>query len=69
MTMNRILLKLLNFVVGEQDVLHEADKRLADLLKAQGVTLTFRAVPGMHEYKVWRVGLRDVAPLLFVSAK
>ena len=59
-------LKLLHFVVGDQDVLHEADKRLADLLVAHGVKLTFQTEPGMHEYKVWRQGLRDVAPLLFV---
>ena len=56
-------LKLLHFVVGDQDVLHEADKRLAALLTAHGVKLTFQTVPGMHEYKVWRQGLRDVAPL------
>jgi enterochelin esterase-like enzyme len=62
-------LKLLHFVVGEQDVLHEADKRLADLLRAHGVKLTFQAVPGMHEYKVWRQGLHDVAPLLFRPGK
>src|SRR3569833_2931218 len=47
-------LKLLYFLVGDEDVLQEADKRLADRLKARGVKLTFRAVPGMHEYKVWR---------------
>jgi enterochelin esterase family protein len=61
-------LRLLYFVVGEEDVLREADKRLADRLQAQGVKLTFRAVPGMHEYKVWRQGLYDVAPLLFQPA-
>lgn len=58
-------LKLLHFVVGDQDVLYEADKRLADRLKALGVTLTFSTEPGMHEYKVWRKGLWDVAPELF----
>jgi len=62
-------LKLLHFVVGDQDVLHEADKRLAGLLTKNGVKVTFQAVPGMHEYKVWRQGLRDVAPLLFVPAR
>ncbi|HEY2009197.1 MAG TPA: alpha/beta hydrolase-fold protein [Rhizomicrobium sp.] len=62
-------LKLLHFIVGDQDVLHEADKRLADLLVAHGVKLTFQTEPGMHEYKVWRQGLRDVAPLLFASGK
>jgi hypothetical protein len=45
-------LKLLHFVVGDQDVLHEADKRPADLLRTRGVKLTFQTVPGMHEYKV-----------------
>jgi len=62
-------LKLLHFVVGDQDVLHEADKRLADLLAAHGVKLTFQTVPGMHEYKVWRQGLHDAAPLLFTAGK
>ncbi len=61
-------LKLLYFVVGDQDVLQEADKRLAGRLKTAGVKLTFRAVPGMHEYKVWRRGLYDTAPLLFQPA-
>ena len=58
-------LRLLHFVVGDQDVLHEADKRLADRLASLGVTLTFTTEPGMHEYKVWRKGLWDVAPELF----
>ena len=58
-------LKLLRFVVGEEDVLYEADKRLAERLSTLGVKLTFTAVPGMHEYKVWRRGLYDVAPELF----
>ncbi|HVV27222.1 MAG TPA: alpha/beta hydrolase-fold protein [Rhizomicrobium sp.] len=60
-------LRLLHFVVGDQDVLHEADRRLADRLKSLGVKLTFETVPGMHEYKVWRRGLYDTAPLLFRS--
>ena len=58
-------LKLLHFVVGEQDVLHEADKRLADRLSSLGVRLTFTPLPGMHEYKVWRRGLWEVGPELF----
>ncbi len=62
-------LKLLHFVVGDQDVLHEADKRLAALLTKAGIKLTFQPVPGMHEYKVWRQGLRDTAPLLFTPEK
>lgn len=62
-------LKLLHFVVGDQDGLHEADKRLAASLTAHGVKLTFQPVPGMHEYKVWRQGLHDTAPLLFRSVK
>ncbi|MDB5739578.1 MAG: putative esterase, partial [Alphaproteobacteria bacterium] len=62
-------LRLLHFVVGDQDVLHEADKRLADRLSSLGVKLTFSPVPGMHEYKVWRRGLHDVAPELFRGVK
>ena len=46
-------------------MLHEADKRLADKLASLGVKLTFTGVPGMHEYKVWRRGLHEVAPELF----
>ena len=56
-------------VVGQEDVLYEADKRLADKLSSLGVKLTFTPVPGMHEYKVWRKGLHDVAPELFVGVK
>jgi hypothetical protein len=33
-------------VVGDQDVLYGADKRLAALLTAHGVKLTFQPVPG-----------------------
>jgi enterochelin esterase family protein len=62
-------LRMLHFVVGNEDVLHEADKRLADRLTSLGVKLTFEGVPGMHEYKVWRRGLYDVAPLLFQGVK
>ena len=58
-------LKLLHFVVGQEDVLYEADKRLADRLSSLGVKLSFSPVPGMHEYKVWRRGLHEVAPELF----
>ena len=58
-------LKLLHFLVGREDVLYEADKRLADKLRSLGVKLTFEAYPGMHEYKVWRRGLYETAPLLF----
>jgi enterochelin esterase family protein len=62
-------LTLLHFVVGNEDVLHEADKRLADKLASLGVRLTFTGVPGMHEYKVWRRGLWEVGPELFQPQK
>jgi enterochelin esterase family protein len=62
-------LRLLHFVVGQEDVLYEADKRLADKLSSLGVKLTFTPVPGMHEYKVWRRGLYEVAPELFQGVK
>jgi enterochelin esterase family protein len=58
-------LKLLHFVVGREDVLYQPDKRLADKLQSLGVKLSFQAYPGMHEYKVWRRGLYESAPLLF----
>ena len=58
-------LKLLHFLVGREDVLYEPDKRLAEKLQSLGVKLTFQAYPGMHEYKVWRRGLYETAPLLF----
>ena len=58
-------LKLLYFLVGREDVLYEPDKRLAEKLQSLGVKLTFTAYPGMHEYKVWRRGLYETAPLLF----
>ena len=51
--------------MGQQDVLYEADKRLADRLSSLGMKLSFTPVAGMHEYKVWRRGLHDVAPELF----
>ncbi len=58
-------LKLLHFLVGREDVLYQPDKRLAEKLQSLGVKLTFQALPGMHEYKVWRRGLYETAPLLF----
>ena len=62
-------LKLIYFVAGREDVLHEANWRVADRLRQVGVSVGFEDVPGMHEFRVWRRGLYDLAPLLFVPGK
>jgi enterochelin esterase-like enzyme len=58
-------LKLLYVNVGREDPLYEANTRMVDKLRQGGVTLTYAPIAGGHEYSVWRIALRDVAPLLF----
>jgi hypothetical protein len=54
---------MLAFMAGmAQDLLHEADGRLA----AHAVKLTFQTLPGTHGYRVWR---QHDATLLFTAEK
>ena len=58
-------LKLLYITVGDEDVLYEASKRVADRLQARGVKLSFVPVPGRHQMSVWRRGFYDLAQIIF----
>lgn len=47
------------------------DPRITQLTKVTGelrsrkINLTFKTYPGVHEWKVWRHSLADLAPMLF----
>jgi enterochelin esterase family protein len=58
-------LKLLYFSCGEQDPRMPFQTKTAESLRGQKIALTFRSFPGVHEWKVWRHSLADMAPLLF----
>jgi enterochelin esterase family protein len=58
-------LKLLYFSCGEQDPRMPFQTKTAESLREQKIALTFRSFPGVHEWKVWRHSLADMAPLLF----
>lgn len=58
-------LKTIWFACGRQDSLFDRSQKLADTLKASGVTHTFRPTEGGHTYTVWRQYLSEFAPLLF----
>jgi enterochelin esterase-like enzyme len=62
-------LRLLWFIVGADDPLKAANEKTANALREKGVTVSFKTTPGVHEWKVWRQGLYEVAPLLFSSQK
>jgi len=58
-------LKLLYFSCGEQDPRMPYQAKAAESLRAQKIDLTFRSFPGVHEWKVWRRSLADMAQMLF----
>jgi enterochelin esterase-like enzyme len=58
-------LTLLWIACGTEDRLFSSNKEFADLLKASGITHTFRVTDGAHTWRVWRRYLNEVAPLLF----
>jgi enterochelin esterase-like enzyme len=58
-------LRLLWLSCGKQDFLYQANRQLADELKAKRVNLTYREREGAHVWSVWRNNLNESAPLLF----
>jgi len=58
-------LRVLWFGCGKQDSLFARSQKLADLLEANHIKHTFRAIDGFHTYDVWRKFLAEMAPLLF----
>jgi enterochelin esterase-like enzyme len=62
-------LKLLWLSCGRSDALLSANQRLADALRAQGVTHIWKPTDGGHSWRVWRRGLHELAPMLFAHGK
>ena len=58
-------IKLLYMSVGTQDPRLPYQNIVADLFQTHKIAVTFKTFPGVHEWKVWRHSLADVAPLLF----
>jgi enterochelin esterase-like enzyme len=58
-------LRLLYLSCGEQDPRMPFQTKVAEGLRAQKINLTFKGFPGVHEWRVWRHSLADIAPLLF----
>jgi enterochelin esterase family protein len=61
-------LRLLYLSCGEQDPRMPFQTKAAEGLRAQKINLTFKSFPGVHEWRVWRHSLADMAPLLFRQA-
>ena len=58
-------LKVLWVACGTEDGLITANRKLAGLLKGDGLPVTAIETPGMHVWMVWRDNLVHFAPLLF----
>lgn len=58
-------INLLFFSVGTEDPRLQSLTELTDTLKADHIDLVFKTYPGVHEWKVWRHSLVDMAPMLF----
>ncbi|MCC7175964.1 MAG: esterase [Bryobacterales bacterium] len=58
-------LKLLYFSCGTEDPRMPFQTKAAEEMRARRINLVFRSFPGVHEWKVWRHSLADIAPLLF----
>jgi enterochelin esterase-like enzyme len=62
-------LAMLWMTIARSDSRLETNQKLADLLKAKGVTHTFDLHDGAHNWPQWRVYLAQLAPRLFVDTK
>lgn len=58
-------INLLFFSVGTEDPRLESLNQLTDKLKEDHINLVYKTYPGIHEWKVWRHSLVDMAPMLF----
>jgi enterochelin esterase-like enzyme len=58
-------LRLLYLSCGTGDPRYHGQLDLADLLKAHDIRYVWYPTPGVHEWKVWRHALADLAPRLF----
>ncbi len=60
-------LRLLWISCGKQDFLYEANRQLADKLRAKGIRLTYHETEGAHVWSVWRNNLKESVPMLFTN--
>jgi enterochelin esterase family protein len=58
-------LRLLWISCGREDHLFQRNLAFVDWLKSKDVQLTWKEVPGVHSWMVWRRNLAEFAPLLF----
>ena len=58
-------LKLLWIGCGKDDRLISGSNKLVGALKAQGIDHTYRVSEGAHSWDVWRIYLKEFAPLIF----
>ncbi|MFB3828980.1 MAG: alpha/beta fold hydrolase [Bryobacteraceae bacterium] len=66
-TANRML-KLLFLGCGSDDKFFDTfdnNRQLSDLFKSRGIRHRFFTTPGAHSFRVWRICLHEIAPLLF----
>ena len=58
-------IKLLFFSVGTEDPRLKALNDLTETLQQDHINFVYKTYPGVHEWKVWRHSLVDMAPMLF----
>jgi enterochelin esterase family protein len=58
-------LKLFYFSVGTEDPRHPFQEKEVAELRSHKIELTYKTYPGVHEWKVWRDSLADMATMLF----
>ena len=58
-------LRLLYFSCGTEDPRMEFQTKVVEQMRSRGITLTFKAYPGGHVWRVWRNSLADIATMLF----
>jgi enterochelin esterase-like enzyme len=62
-------LKLLWFSCGKSDGLLQPNEQIDETLTGHGVWHTFVRLEGGHEWTVWRRGLEEFLPLVFIERK
>jgi enterochelin esterase-like enzyme len=58
-------LKLLRISIGKNDFLLKDAENFHEFLLKHDINVQWKLTPGSHEWTVWRLYLRDFAPLLF----
>lgn len=60
-------MRMLWIAVGQDDFLRKRNEDFVAVLKAKGITHTWKLTEGAHAWPVWRGNLADFAPLLFTA--